>query len=107
MPKGARKARRTWLPSKKMGGPLTRATRLQSSSSRVSWEGLEGEDRPEFRAPVGRIAGWQSGNLGGANTFGIGKSLAMVVAFFKAELDPGIHLVEHGRSPDRALDGAA
>ena len=30
----------------------------------------------------------------------------MVVAFFKAELDPGIHLVKDGRSLERALDGA-
>ena len=62
---------------------------------------LEGKDWSELRTPIDRRAVWQPGDLGGANTFGIRKSVARVVALFKAELDPGVHLVEDGNGVDR------
>src|ERR1035437_384504 len=65
---------------------------------------LECKDGSERRTPIDRRAVGQTGDLGGANTSVIRKSVASVVAFFKAELDPGVHLVVNGCGVDRALD---
>ena len=57
---------------------------------------LEGEHRSEFGTPISRGASWLTGNLGGAKAAVGWNSVAGVIALFKAELDPRVHLIEDG-----------
>src|ERR1017187_8545333 len=97
-----------YVHTRTRGGSLTRPPQCYQSRRVFLPRGLlEGEYRSELRPPVGRCATWHTGDLSGANAFGIRKSEALVFALFKAELDPGIHLVEYGHALQRVLDGTA
>src|ERR1035441_3847499 len=95
-----------WWPNARVRGEK-RAARCCGHPFRLYNRSLEGKDRAELRTPIDRRAVWQPGDFGGANTFGVRKSVASVVALFKAELDPGVHFIEHGHGVERALDRPA
>ena len=66
---------------------------------------LEAKDRTELCPPILGGAAWQPCDLGCADTLGVGKSLALVQALFKAKLYVVVEFVEPRQALERVLGG--